>query len=159
MVDAAGQGRHLCWSPLWESAGTDLRVGTVFPPYTWFRPARSVHPLCTLCRAPLLCVHLIVRVHGPTCSRMLLHIVPPWTHTRPLHPPPAVTVIAHLLHSVRIKTTKPLFRCTSDIRENLGKCTATLKSRFFRVISDCVLNRICPSWFISHSKHIIVSSL
>ena len=34
MVDAASQGRHLCWSPLWESAGTDLRVGTVFPPYT-----------------------------------------------------------------------------------------------------------------------------
>ena len=92
-----------------------------------------LHPLP--CSAPLLCVHApnctCARAYFYMCTRILVHIVPPRTHTRAMHPPPVVTVIAHLLHSVRIKTTKPLFRCSSDIRANLGKWTATWKSRFW----------------------------
>ena len=75
----------------------------------------AVHPF-------YVCTRLIVQlhVHAHTCS----HCSTMDSYAPPASPP-AVTVIAHLLHSVRIKTTKPLFRCSSDIRVNLGKCTAT----------------------------------
>ena len=102
-----------CFPALYVISTSPLRP----PPSAPF----AVHPF-------YVCTRLIVQlhVHAHTCS----HCSTMDSYAPPASPP-AVTVIAHLLHSVRIKTTKPLFRCSSDIRVNLGKCTATLKSRFW----------------------------